>query len=331
MFQGTVGRYIDYRIVPDFGEGRAVIQDANLDIRFSPAFTLRFGKFKGPLGLERLQSSADITFVERALPTGLTPNRDVGVQLFGQIAEGTIGYAAAIMNGVPDGASGDIDNNEGKDFLGRIFFLPFQQRSPDHFLRGLGLGISLSSGSQEGLVLPVYRTSAQSIFFSYAVGTAADGRRERFTPQAYFYKGPLGLMAEYVSSAQEMRRADVNDAIRNDAWQVAASWFITGEDKGYRSTPPDVPFDPVNGGAGAFEIAARYAELSVDKSAFEHGFADAARSANRAQEWLAGTNWYLNRHAKLMINFGHTRFAGGGLGADRESENAILSRFQIFF
>jgi phosphate-selective porin OprO/OprP len=35
---------------------------------------------KPPVGLERLQSGADIRFIERGLPTNLVPNRDLGVQ-----------------------------------------------------------------------------------------------------------------------------------------------------------------------------------------------------------------------------------------------------------
>jgi phosphate-selective porin OprO/OprP len=330
-FQGTLARYIDFRIVPDFGDGRTVLQDANLDIRFWQTAVLRFGKFKPPFGLERLQSSSDLTFIERALPSALAPNRDEGIQIFGDIEGGTFSYAVAVTNGVPDGANADIDNNDGKDFVGRVFFLPFQQDSPENFLRGLGVGFAVSSGEQEGQLLPVYRTSAQSIFFSYLVGSSASGRRDRYSPQAYFYNGPFGLMAEYISSAQEVSRAGVEDTIRNDAWQLSASWFITGEDKSYRSTPPRTPLDPRTGGGGAVELAGRFSELSVDTSAFDQGFADSSRSARRAQEWMFGANWYLNRHTKFVVDFERTVFLGGASQSDRAAETAVLSRLQISF
>jgi phosphate-selective porin OprO/OprP len=35
---------------------------------------LRLGKFKPPIGLERLQSATDVRFIERGLPTSLVPN-----------------------------------------------------------------------------------------------------------------------------------------------------------------------------------------------------------------------------------------------------------------
>ncbi len=44
----------------------SVIVDAYVAARFNPAAVVTVGKFKPPVGLERLQSSADIRFIERA-------------------------------------------------------------------------------------------------------------------------------------------------------------------------------------------------------------------------------------------------------------------------
>jgi phosphate-selective porin OprO/OprP len=70
-----------FRIMSDFGEGRTVLQDAHVDVAFSKSVGLRAGKFKPPVGYERLLSATTIRFVERAFPTALVPNRDLGVQL----------------------------------------------------------------------------------------------------------------------------------------------------------------------------------------------------------------------------------------------------------
>ena len=84
--QGMVGKYINFRILPDFGAGTTALQDAYLDLRYSPKLSLRSGKFKSPVGLERLQSATDLVFILRALPTSLVPNRDLGLQLSGDLA-----------------------------------------------------------------------------------------------------------------------------------------------------------------------------------------------------------------------------------------------------
>src|SRR5262249_10107873 len=122
IFEATVYKYFDIRIMPDFGGGTAVIQDAYIDAKFNPAFKIRFGKTKGPVGLERLQSARDIEFVERSQVTNLVPNRDLGIQVFGDFAASKVGYAAGLFNGVVDAGSTDNDNGQGKDFEGRLFF-----------------------------------------------------------------------------------------------------------------------------------------------------------------------------------------------------------------
>jgi len=125
IFEGTVYKIFDFRIMPDFGQGQTVLFDAYLEARFNPAFRVRAGKFKPPVGLERLQSATDILFVERALPTNLVPNRDLGVQVGGDLAGGAVNYALGVFNGVPDLGNGDADSNNDKDVAARVFFQPF--------------------------------------------------------------------------------------------------------------------------------------------------------------------------------------------------------------
>src|SRR5262245_57305315 len=79
IVQGTVGNRYDFRLTPDFGDGKTVIQDAYLDARFASWLRLRVGKFKAPVGLERLQSVNNLYLIDRAFPTAVAPNRDVGV------------------------------------------------------------------------------------------------------------------------------------------------------------------------------------------------------------------------------------------------------------
>ena len=57
-----------------------------------------------------------------------------------------------------------------------------------------------------------------------------------------------------------------------------------------------------------------------------------ARAAPKAKEWAFGVNWYPERRIKFAINYGQTTFdAGAAGGADREDEEALLTRFQVAF
>src|SRR4051794_28800558 len=153
--------------MPDFGQGTTVLQDAYMEARFNPAFRVRAGKFKPPVGLERLQSGADLLFVERALPTNLVPNRDLGVQISGDFAGGITSYQVGVFNGVLDGGSGEGDTNDDKVAAARLFFQPFVTGTGP--FKNLGFGIAGSSGNQSGTAtapgLPSYRSPGQQTVF----------------------------------------------------------------------------------------------------------------------------------------------------------------------
>src|SRR5207342_2323960 len=116
-FSGRVARFFDFKVMPDFGSGAAVIADAYFDIRFSPKFRLRTGKDKTPVGYELLMGDAFLLFPERSLASSLVPNRDIGFQAQGDLLSGKLAYAAGVFNGIPDGASSvtDLDANSAKD------------------------------------------------------------------------------------------------------------------------------------------------------------------------------------------------------------------------
>ncbi|MGH8243605.1 MAG: porin, partial [Steroidobacteraceae bacterium] len=120
FIEGTVAEIYDFKFMPDFGQGRTVIQDAYVTARFNPAAQLTVGKFKSPVGLERLQSANDLKWVQRGYPTSLVPNRDIGLQLGGELADGRLSYQAAFLNGSNDGSSSDAfsdtDVNDDKEW-----------------------------------------------------------------------------------------------------------------------------------------------------------------------------------------------------------------------
>src|SRR3954468_2635163 len=135
IFEGTVWKHYDFRVMLDFASGinssasnNGFLQDGYLNVHYWPEFQIQVGKFKPPVGLERLQSGANLLFAERGLPTQLVPNRDVGLQLHGQIMEGVLGYQVGVFNGVQDGASGDSDvgTDDHKDVAARLFAQPFK-------------------------------------------------------------------------------------------------------------------------------------------------------------------------------------------------------------
>lgn len=329
----------DLRLMPDFGEGKTVLQDAYLDARFHPYFQLRVGKYKAPMGLERLASAVDLRFIERGLPTSLVPNRDVGLMIHGDSPAGALTYALGVFNGVPDGASADADDHDGKDVVARAFVLPFKT-SGSSSLQGLGVGFATSYGVQRGTAtapnVPAYRSGGQQMFFRFrsdgsdAGTTVADGVHVRVSAQGYYYRGRAGVIGEHVLSAQRLRRASVALMAHNTAWQVAGSYVLTGEKASYRGVTPARAFDVSTGGSGAVELVARYNALTVDADVFPF-LANPAVSARSARAWATGVNWHLNTGVKISANYERTHFGAGAPAGRRATEHAVFGRFQVSF
>jgi len=338
IFTGTVFHDFDFNFTPDFGGNTVQIMDAYINYHYNADFQLQAGKYKSPVGLENLQSDPNTSFNERSIANNLVPNRDLGVALHGDVIKGTVNYWAGIFDGAPDynGTTTNSDYDDNKAFAGRIF-TQLWKNSDINLLQGLGVGLG---GSYEvdrattttvgnGLT-PGYTTDGQEKFFSYSSGTYANGTHWRLSPQAYYYYGPFGLLAEYVISDQEVAKTTTKADLQNKAWEVSGGWILTGEDAGYNGVTPKHPFDFRKNQWGAWQLVARYGELDVDKKAFPIY----ASSAQSAQAWSVGVNWYLNRNIRANASFSHTTFdgyTGAKPAVAAQPENAIFTRLQLVF
>jgi phosphate-selective porin OprO/OprP len=340
ILDASLANIFDFRLQVDFAGSSITLYDAYGDLNLSRAVVFRAGKFKPPIGLERLQATNDIVFIERGLPTNLVPTRDLGLQLGGVLGKGRVAYQIGIFDGTPDLTLADGDLGDAKDGAARVFLQPFTKGA----LQGLGLGVGGSTGIERGTVsssvasagLPSYRSPGQLVVFKYrndatAAGTTiANGHRSRLTPQGHFYLGSFGLLGEYNFSWQEVERAGTAAKLMHSAWQLSGSWFLTGEKASFRSAAPKRSFDPKAHTWGALEVAGRYGVLDIDDAAFPT-FANPANAISKEQAWGLGLNWYFMRAVKWSVNYEHTTFAGGAATGDREAENALQTQFQFAF
>jgi phosphate-selective porin OprO/OprP len=327
--EGTVYRYFDYRLTAELVSSPSVL-DIWANVRLAKEIQLRAGRFKSPIGLERLQNDPDLPLMERGLPSDLVPDRDVGAMLHGEIAAGAISYALGIFDGAEDNKSIDTDTSDKKDVVGRAFLRPLAPLKIEA-LKNLGIGIAASRGTHTE-ALPTYVTPSQSTFFQYAGAAAAVGTHRRLAPQAYFYVGPVGILGEYTRSSQIVATTNATQLMNHQAWQIELSAFVTGENASFGPVTPNAPLDPEQGTFGAIEVAARVGALTIDDAAFDLGFADPNKSARSAKEWAIGINWHLARGFKLDIDYEHVTFEGGGAKlTDRPAESALLTRLQAAF
>ena len=93
--------------------------------------------------LEQLQADVNTSFNERSLVTDLVPNRDVGLQLWGDINGGVLSYAAGIFNGVGDARNSSNAAFENEiEFAGRLFAQPFKNSDLTAACKAYGFGVT---------------------------------------------------------------------------------------------------------------------------------------------------------------------------------------------
>ena len=127
------------------------------------------------------------------------------------------------------------------------------------------------------------------------------------------------------------------DDVSFDGYYVAASYFLTGEDRPYSTSSgkfgrvePSNNFALNGSGWGAVELALRYSNLDLNDSPVYGG---------EENNWTVGLNWYLNPHTRMMLNYIHGDIdrsmplgASGGLRRGYSGDIDILqTRFQLDF
>jgi len=353
IVEGTVWQDVDYRLMLDVASGNvtgstannvSILDDAYVNARYWANFQVQIGKYKSPIGLERLQSTADLFFVETGFATELVPNYDLGASIHNNFFAQPVGYSIGIYDGASDNSSEDADVDEGKDVAGRLFLQPWVNKL-DSPLQHLGVGAGGSIGTHDGGPITAYRTPGQQTFYTYT-NVVPSGVQYRIDPQAYYFWGPLGIMSEYAISSQKFASTKIGlakqERFNNSAWQVQASYFLTGEENSFKATSlqhvqPRHNFGPGGTGWGAFEVVARVQQLMLDENSFFRrgatGFVTPG-SAQKATAWGVGLNWYLNPNLKLNLNYESTTFTGYTPVAGKTShspEHVLLGRVQYSF
>ena len=320
IFVGKFNDNLQYTVQPEFAGSTVSILDANVNAVVTPGFQVRVGRFKTPIGLEQLQSDPVAFFNERSIATNLTPNRDVGIQVHGDILDKRLNYAVGVFNGVLENGNSPANsaNTEG-DFTtaGRLFATPFVN-DKDSALKGLGFGLAAGTGNYTGSAPGIaYRTDGQQTFFAYENATQSVGRSLTVSPQAFYYTGPLGILAEYVSATSELARGTNSREITNTAYNLSVGYVLTGEDASYTGVSPRQSFKPSADTWGAFEVVGRVAQLDVDNDVFIGGTplaSSTGTSANATKVTAlgAGLNWYLSKAVRANFDVTQNKFVFQG-------------------
>jgi phosphate-selective porin OprO/OprP len=300
------------------------VQDLYLRYSGSRGYYLTLGNQKEPLGLEWQISSRNLTFLERALPIALVPPYHLGV------TAGTHGRNWSAMAGVfGDRLQDGIDADNGYGASGR-FTLALRPGKSFRLHLGMSGGyrkrgertrnLRFSSGPESGI---------EDVRFVNTRSIRHVTDYQTFGTEFAAWRGPFAVQAEHLRSF--VNRNHGRDDLQFDGWYVYASWILTGETRGYRSSSgsfgsvkPHRPFD-FHGGWGAWELAARYSELNLNDRGIHGG---------HENNITLGVNLYLNSYARVMANYVFIQTetpASGRRQARSEEPSLFQTRVQIEF
>ncbi len=287
--EGTLLRDWEYDFSVDFAGRGSEIKNAWL--AYAPVKTTRLilGQYREPIGLEELTSSNNITFMERALPGEFAPGRNLGAGFRHSGGRWTV--AAGIFGESHEDYSTDEDADRW-DLTGRATYtFPVDKA---HILH-VGLAASRHDTGSDGEVKYSARPESHLSSIKYTNTGKIDN-----TQAAWLYGAELLAIMDNVSFQAEYMQADLqrnggDDDLHFYGWYGYVSWIVTGESRGYKArkaVPGSVK--PAHKW-GAWELAARYSQLDLNDLP--------AVSGGRERNVTLALNWYINRRARLMLNY----------------------------
>ena len=323
--------------------------DAYVNYEYFPHIKFQIGQFKEPYSLEQLIADKNLVFMERSMGFYLTPSRDVGFMVYGNLLKDSLLYSAGVFNGDGTDATRRGQKND-RQATGRLVLIPFKNFGPS-FLKGLQLGGSFSYSDLDTSDFTIdIKTPARTTFFSVKSQTKfnvledIDKLHRMNLEMAYAY-GPLVIMGEFFkSNYTKLQFTDTEPFDFNlKSWYVSMLCMVTGEqptlkDGILEGIKPKYNFDANARKWGALGIGFRYEQFAGEKKVYSY-LVERGESVRRATSFTVALNWYLNQLMRLSLNYSRTWFteplyygtSPEGIGYYDDRENAWFTRFQLEF
>lgn len=316
--EGVLMKDVKYRLELDFAGNSTSITDATAEWALKPVSVV-VGNFKTPTSLEEQTSARYTTFIERGSFTDAFGfSRQIGIAA--NYEQDNITVKAGIFQGDANGGAGTV---QGRTYAGRITFTPE--------IDGGFIHVGASAFHREndtGTVTNRYRQRAHFHLADRYIDTRDTVNGDINAESDTFFGvelagvlGPLSAQAEWGWLKANAPTGGM-DASFNGGY-VDISYILTGESRGYKGGVFDrikVANPVFEGGAGAWQIAARYDVIDLTDTS-------AAVIGGKQTSCIIGVNWHLNNYSRVMANYSKSEIDGGV--NDGESIDAFGLRFQV--
>jgi len=309
---GQVANNISYILEMDFAAGgRPTFMDVWLQLDNVHGGNVRIGQYRNPFGMDGLTSIKELTFLERALPFAFLPFRQIGAMYSTFSEDEDITWAISGFRFPTDAFGGNVGDNGGYGMATRITTLLVDNN--DQGVVHLGGGYSFIDPANDLL-----RYRNQPEFFVAETGGA--GLVPAGVPtnvpafvdtglipasNVSLFNAELGASRGAFHAQSEVFYAvidqDGGPMLTFPGAYAQAGYILTGESRPYNRKSgvfgrvvPDNPYG--DGGAGAWEVAARWSYIDLNDGNIQGG---------HLNDITLGLNWYLNGHTKFQLNYIH--------------------------
>jgi len=280
--------------------------------------TITLGHTTPPMGLENLESSRSLVFMEMGSPSmALAPGYRTGLMLNGVHDPWHLAWATGVFTSGQTQATGDASKALAQ-LVGRGAWYGGDVATAK--LVHLGLSMSGLFSGQSDIE---YQSRPESFKAPFVVDTSSIDARSavQYGLEAAWAHGSRLVQAELLQSF-------VTDTARGDQnfWgaYLYGSWFLTGEHRAYetdagmfRRATPNRRFHFRQPGWGAFEAAARISYLDLTSGPIRGG---------KMLNGTIGLNWYWNPELRFLFNYIVT---SAGDGPERGVGNIVQARIEI--
>jgi len=298
----------------DFGEDVSVdpqtsLRDMWVQYTF-PKFnlSLRAGNFKEPYGMENLNSSRLLTFLERtAITNAMRIGRRVGVSArywndYGQIT-------AAIM-----GHEGGTRIDKGQRDEGFSTALRISAAPINNFGENLHIGLAGAYKIPDAVAdlrkntIEISARTETYVFdpkFLHSDDITDVNYYNRYCAELMYVNGPFYFQSEFMGTIikrwyeADYKKRNLEPTINLKGGYVMASWMLTGETRYYYIDEGEVgPIEAPKNCWGALELAARYSITNLNDLA-------AGIKGGQSNQLMLGINYYPNTNIKLQFNYSY--------------------------
>jgi phosphate-selective porin OprO/OprP len=329
----------DFRLMidaePESGDGVAApvvdVKDAYLSMNEVPFFDrLRIGNFFVPFGLEQVTNDTNNIFLERSIPTQgiFTADRELGMAFYGINDAQDFTYSGGVfVDNLSESLKERIDDNQGQRLSGRLTWLPYyDEPSNGRYLVHTGCGILYTHEQDD---LSRFRARPQIHEGPFLIDTGNIPTSSTTTGNVEFATvwGRFTLQSE--AYLCDVNRIGADDEILYGGY-AHLSCFLTGENRTYerygmhgaqfgrQQVYSNFFWVPGCVGPGAWEVKARYSNLSLDDA-----------GAGQYNDFTAGFNWYWSERIRVMFDWIHPMTSTSSTPFGATTSDIIGMRFDF--